>query len=137
MTGKKYDQGKARWDLIPVDLNVLKEMCSYFSTPPDPVAYPYRAMGFIYQEMRVHLGVESPYGAMQKLAEVLTFGAAKYGDDNWQIVVADFPERYVNAYRRHTAAHMSGYLYDDESGLSHLAHAMCCVAFLVWKDGNQ
>ena len=134
MTGKKYDQGKARWDLIPMNLNVLKEMCTYFSDPPDPIKYPYRAMGFIYQEMRVLLGVKSPYGAMQKLAEVLTFGAAKYGDNNWQGVEA---ARYVNAYWRHMAAHMSGDLYDDESGLLHLAHAMCCVAFLVWKDGNR
>lgn len=88
--GLKYDQGKLRYDLLPVE-------------------------------------------AEREIVEVLTFGAAKYGDANWR-KVTDARKRYLAAARRHLAAWMRGERLDSESGLPHLAHAATCVMFLQESD---
>lgn len=62
---------------------------------------------------------------------VLTFGAKKYARDNWKYV-NDAQHRYHAALIRHLAAYQSGEYTDPESGLPHLAHAMCCLIFLSW-----
>ena len=62
---------------------------------------------------------------------VLTFGAKKYARDNWKYV-DDAQNRYHAALIRHLAAYQSGEYTDPESGLPHLAHAMCCLIFLSW-----
>lgn len=65
---------------------------------------------------------------------VLEFGAGKYGADNWQ-AVDNARERYFNACHRHLSAWWTGETVDGESGLPHLAHAVCCLLFLMWFDG--
>ena len=70
-----------------------------------------------------------PPKVIQGIAEVLTFGANKYGVDNWKSV--DDPERYIGALYRHLEAHRKGELIDPESGVSHLAHASTNLAFLI------
>lgn len=67
--------------------------------------------------------------AEEELAKVLTFGAEKYEPDNWRKV--DDLSRYVDATLRHISAYRKGSSFDDESGLHHLAHAMCCLAFIT------
>lgn len=67
------------------------------------------------------------------LAQVLTFGAEKYGAWNWS-QVDDLERRYLAAAMRHINAHRQGEALDQESGLPHLAHAMCCLAFLLEKS---
>jgi hypothetical protein len=71
-----------------------------------------------------------PARAETAMAEVLTFGATKYGPDNWR-KVANGDQRYLDALMRHVNSHRRGELLDSETGLPHLAHAMCCVAFLL------
>ena len=71
-----------------------------------------------------------PAKAELALAQVLTFGAEKYAPDNWRIV-PDAKQRYIAAALRHINAARSGEAMDSESGLPHLAHAMCCLAFVV------
>jgi len=71
-----------------------------------------------------------PATAIDELAKVLTFGAEKYAPNSWQNV-EDGLERYRAALLRHTFAIQRGELYDEESGLLHSAHAMCCAAFIV------
>lgn len=88
--GKKFDSGKARWDLLP-------------------------------------------FSAIAGIVEVMTFGAAKYGSNNWQNV-APFEARYFAAMQRHLAAWRAGEKIDSESGLPHLAHAACCIVFLLSKE---
>lgn len=66
---------------------------------------------------------------LEQLAEVLTFGAKKYGANNWRNL-EDARGRYIAAAFRHMAAWRKGEERDQESGLHHLAHAMCCMAFL-------
>lgn len=60
---------------------------------------------------------------------VLTFGARKYAPDNWR-KVPNLRARYFAAAMRHVMAWWRGELLDPETGEPHLAHAICCLAFL-------
>lgn len=71
-----------------------------------------------------------PPSAELAMAGVLTFGAAKYAPDNWKYV-DNADTRYLAATMRHINAYRAGEVYDSESGLLHLAHAMTCLAFLI------
>ena len=71
-----------------------------------------------------------PPKAEKLLAEVLSYGANKYAPDNWR-KLDDLEARYMAAAQRHINAHRSGERMDEESGLPHLAHAMCCMAFIL------
>jgi len=71
--------------------------------------------------------------ATEELVKVLTFGATKYSPYNWQ-KLENFEERYLAAALRHLTAHQSGEKYDPDSGLLHLAHAECCLHFLIWNE---
>ncbi|NRN27876.1 hypothetical protein HHJ84_06220 [Photorhabdus heterorhabditis subsp. aluminescens] len=61
---------------------------------------------------------------------VLEFGANKYSPDGWK-TVPNGMTRYFDALMRHIFAYRSGEKYDPESNLSHLAHAACCLLFLM------
>ena len=74
-----------------------------------------------------------PPAAERQLARVLTFGAKKYGPNNWQRV-ENGQERYMAAALRHINAHRAGVYLDTESMLPHLAHAMSCLAFMLALD---
>lgn len=62
-------------------------------------------------------------------AEVLTFGAKKYDDRNWELGMKW--SRVFGALMRHMWAWWKGEDKDPETGLSHLHHAACCIAFLI------
>jgi len=74
-----------------------------------------------------------PFKALQEVVEVLTFGAKKYAADNWKYV-PNARERYIDAAYRHLADWNSGEKKDPETGKSHLAHAVCCLLFLLWFE---
>lgn len=76
-----------------------------------------------------------PPSAELAVAEVLTFGAQKYADENWRSV-SDPLRRYYAALRRHLNAWKSGEKTDPETGLPHLAHAGCCLLFMLDLDLN-
>ena len=69
----------------------------------------------------------------KEIAKVLTFGAEKYSPNGWQSV-PNAESRYFAALLRHLTAWQSGEDHDAESGLSHLAHAGCCLHFLIFFD---
>ena len=71
--------------------------------------------------------------ALEETVKVLTFGAQKYEPDNWKLV-PDSKRRYFDALQRHLWAWKQGEQNDPETGLSHLAHAMCCLMFLYEHD---
>lgn len=75
-----------------------------------------------------------PHNALWQVVAVLEFGAKKYGAGNWRNV-PNAKERYFNACHRHLNAWWMGEKVDNESGLPHLAHAVCCLMFLMWFDG--
>jgi hypothetical protein len=77
-----------------------------------------------------------PIGAVRSVVKVLEFGAAKYAPDAWQ-GVPDARRRYYDAAMRHLDAYWSGERDDSESGLPHLAHAACCVLFLLWFSDKE
>jgi len=74
-----------------------------------------------------------PWGPLREVARVLTFGAQKYTVDNWQRV-PDSRRRYFAAAQRHSIAWFEGEQDDPETGLHHLAHAVCCLLFAMWFD---
>jgi len=74
-----------------------------------------------------------PSLALEETVQVLTFGAKKYAPDNWKRV-PDGKRRYFSAAMRHMWAWWRGEKLDPETGLNHLAHAMCCLMFLLEKD---
>ncbi len=69
-----------------------------------------------------------PREFLHGLGEVLRFGANKYADDNWRGGIVY--RRLIGATLRHVTAFADGEDNDPESGLSHLHHAGCCLAFL-------
>jgi hypothetical protein len=74
-----------------------------------------------------------PLGLIEEVVKVLTFGSMKYNDNNWQ-GLDNANERYYAAAMRHLVAWRNGEMKDSESGLSHLAHAACCLVFLFWFE---
>lgn len=90
LKGVKYDEAKARWDLLP-------------------------------------------WRATSEVVDVLTYGARKYAPENWRSVDG-WRWRYHAAAVRHIAAWALGERTDSESGAHHLAHAACCLLFLIELD---
>ena len=84
---KKLDNGKTRWDLLPVD-------------------------------------------ALEAVAQVLTFGVHKYGDDNWRSGNPDH-NRIQASLLRHYRDYKKGIDLDSESGMPHLAHMATNAIFLL------
>ena len=80
-----------------------------------------------------------PAGTIAEVIDVLEYGAKKYAPDNWQKVPFSH-ERYYDALMRHVQAWWAGEKYDPETGRLHLAHAACCILFLMWfekRDENE
>lgn len=80
-----------------------------------------------------------PGDALFAIGRVLTFGARKYSDRNWEKGMKW--GRVFGALQRHLWAWWQGkgpttksFLFgelDAETGMSHLWHAGCCVVFLI------
>lgn len=70
-----------------------------------------------------------PPDAVEEILKVLAFGAAKYDRRNWEKGMAW--SRPFAALMRHMWAWQQGEDKDPETGISHLAHAGCCILFLL------
>lgn len=70
-----------------------------------------------------------PPDALDAILGVLDYGALKYGDRNWEQGMAW--NRPFSALMRHMWAYWRGEDYDPETGQLHLAHAACCILFLL------
>jgi hypothetical protein len=80
-----------------------------------------------------------PAELIMAVGTVLTFGASKYEDRNWENGMSY--SRVFGAAMRHAWAWWAGrgpttksFLFgdnDDETGHSHLWHLGCCVSFLI------
>ena len=62
-----------------------------------------------------------PVRPLEQLAEIYTYGAVKYDDNNWREGMSW--GRVFGAIMRHCWAFWRGEDNDPESGLSHMAHA--------------
>ena len=67
--------------------------------------------------------------ALEQTAMVMAFGKQKYDAHNWR--KGFVWSRPLSAAIRHIMAFNDGEDKDPESGLSHLAHAACCIMFLL------
>lgn len=74
-----------------------------------------------------------PFGALELVARVMTYGARKYAPHNWKRL-SNGKERAANAMLRHFAAWQQGQRFDEESGLHHLAQVCCNALFLLAFD---
>lgn len=70
-----------------------------------------------------------PPELLEGVSSVLAFGAAKYAPRNWELGM-DW-SRPFSALMRHMWAWWRGENLDPETGMSHLWHAGCCIAFLM------
>ena len=70
-----------------------------------------------------------PPDAVDEILEVLKYGADKYAPRNWEQGM-DW-SRPFSALMRHMWAWWRREPCDNETGLSHLAHAGCCILFLL------
>ncbi|MHA1342401.1 MAG: dATP/dGTP diphosphohydrolase domain-containing protein [Promethearchaeota archaeon] len=86
--------------------------------------------GFKYDDGKLRYDLIPPE-VLKSLAEVLTYGSQKYGDNTWQGVKS---ERYYAALFRHLQAWRMGKENDSESKIHHLKHALCNIAFILCKD---
>lgn len=77
-----------------------------------------------------------PPEVIEELAKVLSFGAKKYAPRNWEKGI-NF-SRVFASLNRHiwTWWDPTKPSVDPETGLSHLSHAACCIAFLLAYEGR-
>jgi hypothetical protein len=70
------------------------------------------------------------YELLEEIAKVRAFGANKYSRDNWK---QGFKvTRSLAAALRHIFTFLAGETNDPESGLSHLAHAVCSLEHAIY-----
>jgi hypothetical protein len=70
-----------------------------------------------------------PLISTTEVVKVWTFGKKKYSAWNWTNGFL-FSRPYAAALR-HIFAWFTGQTYDPETGIHHLAHAICCLQMLI------
>lgn len=70
-----------------------------------------------------------PSSFIEETAKVLTFGARKYAKRQWEKGM--LWSRSIASLQRHINSFAAGDDFDPESGLMHLSHAACNLAFLI------
>ena len=78
-----------------------------------------------------------PIEEIEEVVKVLTAGSKKYNDNNWMMVVKENPNRYYAAALRHIISWRKGNKIDKESKNKTLAHAICCLLFLMYNDKDK
>lgn len=86
------------------------------------------AGGVKFDGEKTDMDLLSPY-AMEKIAEIMTYGKTKYGANNWRKGIVY--SRLLSAMYRHLNAYRKGQTLDPETGKSHLAHAGCNLMMLL------
>ena len=90
--------------------------------------------GTKFDDGKLPLDLWSP-DAIEETAKVLAFGANKYEPYNWAKGIKY--SRVFSALLRHLWAFWRRERYDRETGIHHLAHAMCCLMFLLHYEMNR
>lgn len=77
-----------------------------------------------------------PTSLIRAVTAIREYGCKKYHDhpDNWRKVE---PQRYQDALYRHWLAYLEGEVNDPESGLPHIWHCACNIAFLIEMEGER
>jgi hypothetical protein len=119
-------------EIAALDSDKLVSEAPYHPGYEDAVIPNNETKGRKFDGGKLEYGLLPPL-ALEEVVKVLTFGAQKYDRDNWQ-VVPESKRRYFDALQRHVWAWKQGEQFDSESGIHHLAHAMCCLMFLYEHD---
>jgi hypothetical protein len=148
VTGQRWDQdtGKYKYQEPTHFIDRNGDIVPYFGAPGDitpycgaaeePAAPPVdNRQGVKYDTDKPRPDLLDPT-AILAMAQVMEHGAKKYATDNWKRV-SEPQRRYYAAALRHLLAWWGGEANDPESGLSHLAHAACCVMFLQHFEGQR
>jgi len=107
-------------------------------TPPIPPEEHQEAKEYKFDRDKPRLDLVPP-GIIEAVGIVRTYGMKKYQtEDGWQNVE---PKRYIAALMRHLCKFLRDPKgKDPESGLPHLWHMACNVAFLIefyWPEGDK
>jgi hypothetical protein len=79
-----------------------------------------------------------PPVASRQRAATFSYGAEKYGPDNYKKhALDDGIQRHLAALYRHLTAWQAGEALDDESGLHHLAHAAANIDMIIWAENEK
>jgi hypothetical protein len=120
----KHDSSKLRTDLLPVEaLHLPNATCKAIADA---------MLTRNISDIESASSILSDNVLLSDIARVMTFGANKYGDNNWRAGRGLGITRVLAAALRHAISYAEGEENDPESGLPHLAHAACCVAFAEW-----
>lgn len=84
--------------------------------------------GLRYNEGKERTDLLPPF-AINQLAKVLTLGAKKYAERNWELGMKW--SNVISSLKRHISRIEEGEDYDKESGMLHASHVMCNAAFLT------
>jgi hypothetical protein len=73
-----------------------------------------------------------PYESLAEIAKVFDYGFSKYGTGNW--AKGMLWTKMAASVLRHTYKWLAGQDKDEESGLSHMAHAGACVIMILYYE---
>lgn len=96
--------------------------------PPINPGQPGTGGGLRYNAGKLRYDLVPAY-AQEQYVKVLTRGAQKYADRNWEAGMKW--SNVLSSMKRHLAAIEQGEDYDPETGELHSAHVMCNAAFLT------
>lgn len=74
---------------------------------------------------------------VEGVAEVLTFGAKKYGRNNWKQLEYKDLYRLKDSLLRHTYAYLDGEYFDEESNLEHLKHMATNIMMILYHEDKK
>ena len=112
------------WDAVPADIEDEAILASYPDDNPKTQ----------YGEKKLKMS-STPVMPLQEMGKVFELGAKKYGRYNWRLHAVSATV-YYDAALRHLMAWFEGEDTDPESGVSHLAHVMACMAILMDAQKN-
>lgn len=75
-----------------------------------------------------------PSELIMEVIKVMEVGAIKYEKDDWKKEVMKRPEHFYDATLRHIYKHLMGERLDEEDSLSHLAHAVTNILYLLYRE---
>jgi hypothetical protein len=121
--------------LAPAGTNACEKclQITSFSSEPSKAKTSDTGKKFDADKTQYHL---MPLHALEQVNLVLMHGANKYGEHNWK-EVEGWKHRYYNAALRHLFAWQSGEQHDPETNITHLAHAICSLMFLIEKENES
>lgn len=112
------------------EIQTPDECLDFESLLPETQVAPIGGIKYDTGKNRMGLMCENFSRALWEVAKVSTFGANRYGANNWQYL-ENPKERYMDALCRHLFQHLQGEKINEESGLLHLSHCAWNILALL------